>query len=100
VSDERDESAEITKRIAEIRALARAITADRAEYWMPEGAVRLAEHILWLLGLDGPEPLLVAYETQLEQHNALLDKIEAMATDDSLDVKLIAAIVKRERPAR
>lgn len=96
-----DDSDEITKRIAEIRALAAKVreTPDSPPPF-GSGANKLARDILWLLGLDGPEPLLVAYETKLAAHNALLDEIEAMATDDSIDVKLIAALVKRKRPAR
>lgn len=39
-------------------------------------------------------------ETKIGWHNALLDEIEALETDESIDVKLIVALVKRKRPAR
>jgi hypothetical protein len=42
---------------------------------------------------------LIRLEAEVRRLNAILDDIEAMASDDSLDARLIAAIVKNRRKA-
>jgi hypothetical protein len=65
-----------------------------------EQLLALCRDFATFVGVEGPEPLLQAYEHELAAHNALLDEIESFAGSDSVDVKLVVELVKHKRPAR
>jgi hypothetical protein len=86
--------------IAEIKKLAHEVIAEQGPRG-PTNATVLGMAILELLDGEDPEEELLKYAGEINDLNDLLDEVEALCADDSIDVELadrIKDLLKRKRP--